>query len=78
MSIGAPPGFQVFPHIEIAGHSFSIDFPRERERKGVPDCAFRQPALQPNHITIDNAAKIARNEFAAVDPLDAIPLLVER
>jgi hypothetical protein len=78
MSLGAPPGFQVFPHIEFAGHRFSLDFPRERERKGVSDCAFRQPAQQPNHIAVNHAAKIARNEFAAMDPLDAAPLLVER
>src|SRR5215468_1085608 len=78
VSLGAPPGFQVFAHIEFAGHRFSLDFPSESERKGISDCAFRQPALQLNRITIDDACKITRNEFAAMNPLDAASLLVKR
>ena len=76
MSFGVPPGFQVFPHIEFAGHRVSFNFTRERKGKGVSDCAFRQSALQLNRIAIDYAAEIARNEFPSMDPLNAAALLV--
>ena len=78
VSLGAPPGFHVFPHIKLAGHHFPLDFPAESEGKGISDRAFRQSALQPNRIAIDDAGKVARDEFAAVNPLDAAALLVER
>jgi hypothetical protein len=57
---------------------FTLDFPSESVGKGISDRAFRQPALQPHRIAINDAGKIARNEFAAVNPLDAAILLVER
>jgi hypothetical protein len=76
MSFGAPPGFQVFPHVEFAGHRVSFNFSGESEGKGVSDCAFRQPALQLNRIAIDYAAEIARDEFASMDALNAAALLV--
>src|SRR5215475_9606657 len=78
MSLGAPLRLEVFPHIEFAGHGFSHDFPSKCERKSVSDCAFRQPALQLNRVAIDYAAEVARDEFAAMDPLNASALLMER
>jgi hypothetical protein len=76
MSPAAPSGFQVFPHIKFAGHCFTLDFTSESEGKGISDCAFRQPALQLNRIAVDDAGKITRDEFAAMNPLDTAPLLM--
>lgn len=76
MSLGAPSGFQVFPHVKFSGHRFTFEFPGKSERKRISDRAFRQPALQLNSVAIDYAGKITRDEFAAMNPLNAAPLLM--